>query len=381
MINNKVIVPYRIKQARTTRGYSMVELAELIGVTKQAISQYEMGKNEPSKQVLNSISNFLKYPISFFYKSMPINEAASSVIFFRSKKTTKIKSYNAAKEKMCIFEEIHKYINQFVDFPDANLPKIEYPDYGVDLLDNDIIENYAITLREFWNLGSGPIDNLMNVVQKNGIMISKMQLGLNKIDAFSVWRNTPYIFLSSDKDTNVRIRFDIAHELGHLILHTDYIGDEEISKDIIWSKIEDEANRFSGAFLLPKETFSKDIYSTSIDHFIQLKSKWKVSISCMINRCDTLGLLSPNQIKYLKDQMTARVYWRTEPLDNIMPIEKPFAHKQAIKLLLENNIVTPMQIVHDVGCYAEEIEEYCFLDKGTLAIKENTNVIKLKKIK
>ena len=76
-----------------------------------------------------------------------------------------------------------------------------------------------MTLREHWGLGKGPIDNLINIVQKNGIMVSKMQLRLNKLDAFSVWfDNKPFVFLSSDKDTNVRIRFDIAHEIGHLLI-------------------------------------------------------------------------------------------------------------------------------------------------------------------
>lgn len=71
----------------------------------------------------------------------------------------------------------------------------------------------------------------------------------------------------------------------------------------------------------------------------------------MINRCDSLGLLSDNQLKYLKDQMTRRVYWHKEPLDNEMPVEKPFAHKQAVTLLMKNNLLTPSQFVHDVGFF------------------------------
>ena len=109
-----------------------------------------------------------------------------------------------------------------------------------------------------------------------------------------------------------------------------------------------------------------------------MKAKWKASISCMIYRCDTLGILSSNQIKYLKDQMTTRVYWRKEPLDNEMPIEKPFAHKQAIMLLLDNNIITPSQLIEKTGCSAEELEQYCFLDKGTLETKKDSKIITLK---
>ena len=77
--------------------------------------------------------------------------------------------------------------------------------------------------------------------------------------------------------------------------------------------------------------------------------------------------------------MTKRSYWRKEPLDNEIPVEKPFVCKQAINLLLDNNILTPMQISENIGCHPEEIEEYCYLEKGTLAIKSDaSNVISLK---
>lgn len=379
MESEKKVVPYRIKQARISRGLSMVELSDLVSVSKQAISQYEMGKNAPSKAILNAIASVLKYPTSFFYKPMPVNENASSAVFFRCKKTTKVKVLNAAREKIEIFREINDYLEKYIDFPTLDLPKIIYEDDGINPLDNEQIEQYAMTLRKYWGLGNRPIDNLISIVQKKGIMVSKMQLRLNKLDAFSVWfDNKPFIFLSSDKDTNVRIRFDIAHELGHLLMHSDYYSEEDLKNSAIHEKLENEADRFAGAFLLPKETYSKDVFSTSIDHFIQLKAKWKASIGCMIYRCDTLGILSPNQIKYLKDQMTTRVYWRKEPLDKEMPIEKPFAHKQAILLLLDNNIVTANQLVEETGCSAEELEQYCFLDKGTLETKKDSKIIALK---
>ena len=382
MNDERKVIPYRIKQARVSRGLSMVELSELVSVSKQAISQYEMGKNAPSKAILNSIAMVLRYPISFFYKPVPVNENASSAVFFRSRKTARVKALSAAREKIEIFREINDYLEQYVDFPILNLPKITYEDEGINPIDNEQIEQYALILREYWGLGKGPIDNLISIVQKNGIMVSKMQLRLNKLDAFSVWfDNKPFIFLSSDKDTNVRIRFDIAHELGHLLMHADYYSEEDLKNSAIHEKLENEADRFAGAFLLPKESFSKDVFSTSIDHFIQMKAKWMVSIGCMIYRCDTLGILSSNQIKYLKDQMTTRVYWRREPLDREMPVVKTFAQKQAILLLLENGIITSGQLVEETGCSAEEIEQYCYLDKGTLTTKSDSKIIALKESK
>ena len=380
MSMDRKLIPYRIRQARTSRSMSISELAEMLEVSKQLVSQYETGKTAPSMGKLNDISRVLKYPVSFFYKPLPQNESASSVVFFRSNKTAKVKSKNAAKEKMEIFCEIIGYLEEYVNLPELNFPKEAYEDDDLKPLDNETIERYAMALRKAWGLGNGPIGNLMVEIQKNGIHVSKISLRMQKIDAFSVWmNNNPYIFLNDDKNTNARIRFDIAHELGHLLMHADYYTSDDFEKVTIKEKLEDEANRFAGAFLMPKETFEKDVFSSSIDHFIQLKYKWKASIASMIYRCDNLGILSDNQIKYLKDQMTKRSYWRKEPLDNEIPVEKPFVCKQAINLLLDNNILTPMQISENIGCHPEEIEEYCYLEKGTLSIKSDaSNVISLK---
>lgn len=374
------IIPKRINQARLSRSFSMQELASLADVSKQAISQFEKGTTPPSYQTLNKLSDILKYPVSFFYKPFPSDFSENSALYFRSRKTTRVKDYDAAREKSFIFREIDAYLSEYVDFPKVNFPQLtDYDDSPSIILDSETIEHYAAILRNTWKLGNGPIDNLTAVIQKNGISMSKFNLRIGKVDGFSAWYNgRPFIFSNDEKNTNGRVRFNIAHELGHLLMHADYFTDSDLKNSAIREKVETEADCFAAAFLLPKETFSRDVFSSSIDHFIQLKKKWKVSISCMINRCDTLGILSQNQIKYLKDQMTARMYWRKEPLDTEIPVEQPFAHKQAIMLLLDNNIVTPSKLVYDIGCNADEIEKYCFLDPGTLDCTADTNIITLR---
>lgn len=360
----------------------MAELAELVGVSKQAISQYETGKSIPSDAVLNKMASFLKYSTEFFRKPMLVNSATNSGVFFRSNKTARKTDLKAAEVKIQILREINEYLGNYVNFPQIYFPKIDYVDNGIDPISNEDIESYALLLRKMWKLGTGPIDNLMNVIQKNGIVVSATKLRLRKLDGLSEWyNNTPYIFMSTDKDTNCRVRFGLAHELGHLLMHAGNFSPEELQSPAIHKKLEDEAHRFAGALLLPKESFEKDVYTTSLDHFIQLKAKWKVSISAMIKRCETLNIFSYSQIKYLKDQMTRRRYWIHEPLDTEMPIEKPFAHKQAVSLILENEIISPYKFVRDIGCLAEELEEYCCLDKGTLAYSEPNQVVSLRRIK
>ncbi len=375
----KNIVPYRIKQARVSRGYSMGELADLLGVTRSAVSQYELGTICPSDFIVGQMSTILKYPLAFFSKKMPETNNSNSAVYFRSRRTTAQKAKNAAKEKISIFREINYYLSSFVDFPELNLPAIDY-ELSPDPLPLDTIESYAQMIRKYWNLGSGPIDNLTAVLQRNGIMISVMDLNEKKIDAFSVWYDgIPYIFISKDKYSNARLRFDLAHELAHLLLHANNYTQEDIEKKVISEKLEEEADKFAGCLLLPKDTFSRDIYSSSINHFIQLKKKWKASLGAMIYRCSDLKLLTENQVKYLKDQMTYSRYWHNEPLDDIVPLETPVAHRQAFELLLENNIVTVNDIIDAIACQPSEIEQYSFLPAGTLKATSPANIIQLKK--
>lgn len=387
-IERKKIVPLRLKQARVSRSMSMNDLAEMVGVTRQTISQYEMGKIEPSDKVLNDMSLYLKYPVQFFYKEILQSQVNNSLIFFRSKKTTKVKDKNAAEIKINLFKEINDYLEKFVDFPKVNFPEIEYPDYDVETLSLEEIEEIAMKVREFWSLGEGPINNLIQILQINGVLCTRIVINNKKLDGFSQWLdNRPYIFLSDDKKSSSRTRFSLAHELGHLIMHVNYLEDEYLSSienknniKIIEEKFENEANMFAAAFLMPKESFSKDIYSSSLEHFINLKKKWKVSIQSMIYRCADLELLSENQIDYLKRQLSTKRYWSIEPLDNKIPIEKPFIQRQSIELLLEHKIVTPLEICNDIMMYPSEIEEFCFLDKDTLNYNtfKNDNIVELK---
>lgn len=379
-MKEKKVIPYRIKQARISRGFSMGDLAGLLGITRSAISQYELGTIKPSVFVIGQLSNILDYPVSFFYKALPKNTTSSSAVYFRSRRTTTKKAKNAAKEKISIFREINDYLKQFVNFPEVNLPTIENYDIDHELSLNEI-EKIALNTREYWNLGYGPIDNLTAILQKNGIMISIMELNHHKIDAFSVWYDsTPYIYTSSDKYSNARLRFDLAHELGHLIMHGNLYSDEDIDTKAILDRIEREADSFAACFLLPSSTFENDVYSTSISHFIQLKKKWKVSIGAMIYRCEDLRILTSNQIKYLKDQMSYNKYWRNEPLDNQIPLERPFAHRQAFQLILDNQLVTANEIIDAIGCNEKEIEAYSFLPTGMLTPKTASNIIQLKPI-
>lgn len=369
-LSNEKIIPARIREARVSRGYSLSDLANLIGVTSQAISQYELGSSKPSMTILLKMVETLNFPLNFFFKAKNSSntEYSPSAVYFRSLKSTPKKIKDAYAYRVEWADEIYHYFKKYVKFPEVDLP-----DFSEILtqpeIDYQTIEKVALALRKYWNIEKSPMPNVVNLLQKKGFVICNIQFRNKKVDAFSQWLNrVPYIMLGTDNSTAVRVRFDLAHELGHLILHSD-IDQESITKKDILDRIEDEAHYFAGAFLLPIDSFPEEVVSSSLDHLIYLKKRWKVAVSAIIKRCEKLDLFTESQIRYLNTQMTKRGYWRQEPFDDQWEIEKPYLLKQAVELLIDNNIAKPDEILYELAHHKEELDSLCFLPNNLLQVK------------
>ncbi|MCL5272729.1 MAG: XRE family transcriptional regulator [Gammaproteobacteria bacterium] len=358
-------IPERLRQARMARGYSSTELADALGITRQAISRYELGLATPSGEVLGKLIEVLDFPLAFFSKPIEQKQNNAGAIFFRSLKSASRKSREELKVRSDWVQEIYSYVEQYLDFPKVNMiPDLEIN--NMEELSLEEIEQVSLAIRKLWGLGLGPINNIVFLLEKNGSLVTRMESGSLKTDACSQWRqDRPIVFLGSDKESAVRSRFDAAHELGHLILHMG-IEQEQLSDKPTFTRIEKEANRFAGAFLLPKESFSQEVISTSLNHFISLKKRWKVSIAAMIYRCEELGLLSDNQLLYLRRQVSSYGYRKREPLDDEILPEKPILLKQAINMLMNNGVQSVFEIIEAIKLPTKEIENICGIPVGTL---------------
>lgn len=92
-----------------------------------------------------------------------------------------------------------------------------------------------------------------------------------------------------------------------------------------------------------------------------LKKRWKVSIGAMVKRCQALGLFSDSQVRYLFIQISQKGYRKREPLDDVIPFEEPYLFKQAIEVLLENDVVDPDSILEEIALNKDEIDSLCCL--------------------
>lgn len=362
----------RLKSARVYRGLSITDLANLADVSKQAISQFENDKNPPGLETLLKLISALGFPREFFYID-DHNEVKVGNTFFRSLMTTNKKDKLTQIEKTKYLSIIFNFLNNYLEFPSLNLPNV---DTNLD------VEEVAKSVREYWNLGSGPIPNLVNALEKNGFIITSFMTDNQKIDAFSqrqVINGQEYYFmvLGNDKNTLGRRQFDAAHELAHVLLHEWSVDLETISKDE-FREMEKQANQFAAALLLPKDSFLVDInnsFATNLEYYVELKKKWRVSIQAMIVRAYNLNVINNAQYQNLMRGISKR-RWRTkEPLDNVLTVPKPTLLRKAVDILLANKIMDEEELLLNLGKSGlpmdrREVELLLGLDQNKLAKKE-----------
>ncbi|QDX24822.1 ImmA/IrrE family metallo-endopeptidase [Sphingomonas suaedae] len=330
----RLLIPARLRDARKVLRLSQEELGEKVGVTRQAISAFERGSRSPEPATFAALAAALDQPLGFFTSEDAPTFGDFSTRFYRKFGPETIRRQEACDTYSMWFTQVARHFDALVNYPAVNVPEYDPADFG-----EDGIDEIAEKVRADWGLGLGPISNVMALLESNGIIACKYEMSGESVEAFSFWNGTrPFIFMASEKDAGVRSRFDLAHELGHLVMHR-HIEQSEIADKATLKEIERQADRFAGAFLLPKHSFPNEVFSPRLDAFVELKRRWKVSIGAMVYRCSDLGIFDENQILNLRKQISFRK-WRTkEPLDDprIIPVESPRLLAKAFGLVAEND--------------------------------------------
>jgi Zn-dependent peptidase ImmA (M78 family)/DNA-binding XRE family transcriptional regulator len=373
----------RLREGRIYRGLTITDLANELGVSKQMISKYENNKAVPSLDALLLLTNILKFPKEYFYEISV--EVKTGSTFFRSLLTTGKKEREMQYDRVKYLTIIRALLEEYVDFPDLNVPDFSERDF-------EDSEEVANKVREVWSLGDKPIKDIIYLLETKGFVISSLQLGNKSIDAFGSQHEISgkqyySIVLGNDKNSYYRRQFDVAHELGHKVLHDPYLNVDDLSKEE-FRQIEQEANDFAAAFLLPKESFLRDvsIHPNDLMYYKLLKKKWCVSIGAMVMRSYKLGAISEGTYQYMQRSISHKG-WRTkEPLDDVKDLKDPVSMKQAVEILIENNYVSGEEIMqklskhYGLSLLREEVEELLGLEEGYLntEISYAENIVSIK---
>jgi len=309
----------RVKQARELRGFTQTELAERIGVNQSAIAQIENEGFNPTREVLEGIVIQTGFPVAFF-KQNSFTEFPLGSLLYRAKTSINLREkYEASQYGRTIFEIFQK-MEEHVDTIPIQVPCL-----------NDEPQVSAKVTRSLMGISPDtPIKNLINLIEKKGVLVFALPKSLEKRDAYSVWAgkntNRPIIVIAN-KNSGDRLRFSIAHELAHLVMHKNNL------KGNI-AKFDKEADQFAGEFLMPEKAMENEITTpVTLMSLAKLKVRWGVSIQALIMRARDLEIINYRQHRYLFQKLSAKGWRIREPENLDIPIEKPRALRKITELL------------------------------------------------
>ncbi|MCS3856459.1 Zn-dependent peptidase ImmA (M78 family)/DNA-binding XRE family transcriptional regulator [Salinibacter ruber] len=347
----KNLDPSRIRLQRERRGWTGKKLAKKVGVSPSAISQIERGVSEPGLDTLVDLGAKLDVPIGFFLDRESNTQIGLDRCHFRSKRgVAQYERRQSISDASLLIQLATVLVKDYgIQFPEEKISgfadQVQEVDKNTPV---EKMEDLAVQLRDHWELGRGPIPDLVSLLESKGAFVFPLpDSDYEDVDAFSVWHEgRPVVLLGHEKAAS-RDRLDAAHELCHLALHSDAERDLKV--------IEDQAFRFGGAFLAPRESFLPECPSRwSRKAFLRLKERWRMSMQALARRAYDLGKLSESSYRRANIELRKRFAANGEEEGEWEP-ERPSMIQQAIELLKDE--VTLRELAHSIGVHGTDLRD------------------------
>lgn len=306
--------------ARESRGITQKELAEKLGVNQGWLSRVESGLREVSDELLKEICDCLNYPVDFFIQKEKVYGFGPTELFNRKRQSVSSKTLQIIHAQINIRRIQLARILRGVDIVENNIPTFDISEF------RGSIDDIAKTVRTYWRLPPGPINNLIQIIENNGGIIIPYDFGTPKIDAMSIAvHDMPPLFFINPNSPFDRLRFTLCHELAHIVLHQrDFNPDMEI-----------QADKFAAQFLMPDNEIRPYLRNLTLSKLMELKIYWKVSMQALIKRASDLSMISDRQSKSLWAKMSANGFRTHEPLENDIPKETPSLFDEIVNTYIE----------------------------------------------
>ena len=304
--------PEMVTIARLSRGMTQTELAESIGRSQATVSKVEQGQQRVTDDLLDALVQALRYPPAFFYEQ---GTRFLPGVSYHRKRQSLSKGDRERIEGVSNVQRLHvRRLLQAAEIP-SDIPRLKLDDFEGDA------RQVARALRQAWQVPPGPIPNLTRLVEDAGIIVVHRDFGTDRLDGLSYpYADLPIIFLNSRLPAD-RVRFSLAHELGHMLMHK-----------VPYPEAEEEADQFAAELLMPADEIVDHLQPFSIERLASLKPYWQVSMAALLKQACDHGVLVGNQQRYQWAKF-ARLGYRThEPRALDLPPERPALLHELIEL-------------------------------------------------
>jgi Zn-dependent peptidase ImmA (M78 family) len=298
--------------AREASGFTQRELADKIACNQGRVSKIEADEFVPHESDIQSFVRVLNRNREFFFQSGEAMPA--SVSFYRKTQSLPLRMLRRCNAEMNVRRlGIEQQIGQL------KLGTRQLPFYPPEK--NGGASIVAQKLRQEWNLNRGTVPQLTRLVEDAGCVVIDYSFPSTKLDGLCIRapQKAPIIFLHKDLPKSRR-RLSLAHELGHLIMHTNP-----------HERVEDEAWDFAGEFLMPSTEIQKQLERLTLDKLCRLKKEWGVSMQSILYRANKLGQISESYYRFLWMQIGKCGYRMNEPFEDVIPDETPTPLEERLK--------------------------------------------------
>lgn len=306
----------RVQRLRLASGLSQAELAERSRLPTGLISMIENGRQAADSSQLSAMAATIGCNPAYLTRTSP--ELVSSRPWLRA---------YADASKRAVDHYIADTLTaiEAVEFGNLRTLPETIPSFSGDPNDDSEIEEYALAVRAAAGFDEADVvGNSMRAAERLGCVLLPMDDELGRHMGLSMRVNgTPVIRVSRpalDEDGNPkppgdRQRFTVAHEIGHLGLHSNFPPPSTADEA---ARIERQAHRFAGAFLAPAEPLLEDLHAmggrVTLTTLSKLKSHWGIAIKALVVRMQNLNEIDANHARSLYKQISARKWNQVEPV-------------------------------------------------------------------
>ena len=339
-----------LETVRRSQGLTQEQLAVKAGITQAALSRYENNLRDPDDDALTAVADSLGVTVAFLRHARRARAGMAIDVHMRRRATAPPGVWRQLEAQLNVhrwhashlFEEVSIRAEQHV----PSLDPLEVPP-----------EDAARMVRAQWRMPAGPVRGLAQWLEAAGCLLMLEDFGTSRVDGLSQWVGDHPLILYNDLVATDRVRLTLAHELGHLVLHSNIDGSEDL---------EAEANAFAAEFLMPADVIRASLRNLKLGRLIDLKREWGVSMQALVERAYQLNLLSQTQRTSMYKMFSARG-WRTrEPGSTDLAPERPELPQEIARALLARGLSA--QEVATISGFSDPLHNNLFRSTGLRAI-------------
>jgi Zn-dependent peptidase ImmA (M78 family)/transcriptional regulator with XRE-family HTH domain len=338
--------------AREACGITQSQLALRVEMTQAHVSRFEAGISIPTPDTLKRIAAELGRPVEFFELTDDLYGIDTSLLLHRKKKALSAKLLRQLHAEVNVRRlQISRLLLAAHIEPTVPFPFIDVHEQrgGPTAI--------AQNARAAWCLPRGPIENLTAAIESAGGLILSWPCGSRHFDGVSqIASGAPPLFVLNSEAPSDRLRFSLAHEVGHVIMHR-----------LPSETAESEANAFASEFLMPRADIISELHGLTLSRLAELKSYWRVSMQALLMRATQLKAISESAGRKLWIELSSAGYRSEEPIETQFPSETPTAVRQLVEYHRVELGYTLDELAHLMCATVEDVSRF-YLNRSVLSV-------------